>query len=221
MDAASCGWGLPPKRIRDGAASRRVLRPRFCGRYTQAVSTAFHATTIISVRRDNHVAIAGDGQVTLDRTVAKADAVKVRRLESMGAAGAGVLVGFAGSAADAFALLERFEGKLKESPTNLMRAAIELAKLWRTDRVLRRLESLLIVADRAKTLMISGQGDVIEPSDGVCAIGSGGAFALAAARAMLAHTPLAPPDICREAMRIAGEICIYTNTNIAVLELDR
>ena len=149
------------------------------------------ATTVLSVRRDRTVAMAGDGQVTVGETIAKADAVKVRRLEEMGAESAGVLVGFAGSAGDAFALLDRFESKLKESPTNLMRAGIELAKLWRTDRLLRHLQSLLIVADRAKTLTISGQGDVIEPSDGVCAIGSGGPYALAAARALLKHTDLA------------------------------
>ncbi len=180
---------------------------------------AFHATTILSVRRGDHVAVAGDGQVSLGNTIAKADAVKVRRLPEMGAGHGGVLVGFAGSAADAFALLERFETKLKDSPTNLLRASIELAKLWRTDRALRRLESLLVVADRGTTLMISGQGDVIEPSDGVCAIGSGGSFALAAARALLRHTELAPADLCREALSIAGEICVYTNTNITVLDL--
>jgi len=180
----------------------------------------FHATTIISVRRDERVAIAGDGQVSLGNTVAKADAVKVRKLDSLGADGRGVLVGFAGSAADAFALLERFEAKLKDSPTNLLKAAIELAKQWRTDRVLRRLESLLVVADARRTLMVSGQGDVIEPSDGICAIGSGGSFALAAARALKQHTDLGPADICREAMMIAGEICVFTNTNVTTLSLD-
>lgn len=180
----------------------------------------FHATTIISARKDKAVAIAGDGQVSLGQTVAKADAVKVRRLDGLGAESAGVLVGFAGSAADAFALLERFEAKLKESPTNLMRAAIELAKVWRTDRALRRLESLLVVADRSTTLMISGQGDVIEPSDGVCAIGSGGTYAMAAARALARHTQLAPAEICREALVVAGEICVYTNVNVTVLDLD-
>ncbi|MCA9295484.1 MAG: ATP-dependent protease subunit HslV, partial [Phycisphaerales bacterium] len=137
-----------------------------------------------------------------------------------GAENAGVIVGFAGSAADAFALLERFEAKLKDSPTNLMRAAVELAKLWRTDRMLRRLESLLIVADAARTLMISGQGDVIEPTDGICAIGSGGSYALAAGRALLRHTDLAPADISAKALTIAGEICVYTNTNVTVLELE-
>lgn len=182
-------------------------------------NSAFHATTILSVRRGNRVAIAGDGQVTLGNTVAKADANKVRMIEGVGAEKAGVLVGFAGSAADAFSLLEKFEGKLKENPVNIMRAAIELAKLWRTDRMLRRLESLLAVADRSTSLMISGQGDVIEPSDGILAIGSGGPFALSAARALLRHTELSPADLCREAMTVAGEICIYSNTNVRVLEL--
>lgn len=180
----------------------------------------FHATTILSVRQGNDVAIAGDGQVSLGDTIAKAYAVKVRRLNGLGAEGRGVLVGFAGSAADAFALLERFEGKLKETPTNLMKAAIELAKLWRTDRALRRLESLLVVADASKTLMISGQGDVIEPSDGICAIGSGGTYALAAARALSGHTKLKPEKICAEAMAIAGGICVYTNTFATVLTLE-
>ncbi len=180
----------------------------------------WRATTILSVRQGARVAVGGDGQVTIGETIAKADAVKVRKLDDVGAETAGVLIGFAGSAADAFALLERFEAKLKESPTNLMRAAIELAKLWRTDRMLRRLESLLVVADRAKTLMISGQGDVIEPSDGICAIGSGGPFALAAARALMKHTQLGPAQLCEEALRTAGEICIYSNDSLTVLELD-
>ncbi|MHC4216957.1 MAG: ATP-dependent protease subunit HslV [Planctomycetota bacterium] len=177
------------------------------------------ATTIICVRKNRQVAVAGDGQVTFGETIAKADAVKVRRLEGFGADAAGVLVGFAGSTADAFALLERFEARLKDSPANLTRAALDLAKQWRTDRVLRRLESLLIVADRDQTLMVSGQGDVIEPSDGVCAIGSGGPYALAAARALLRHTDLPPAELCREALRTAGEICVYSNTEVTVLDL--
>ncbi len=172
------------------------------------------------MRGNDRVAIAGDGQVTIGETVAKADAVKVRKLDGFGVDSAGVLVGFAGSTADAFALLERFEARLKDSPANLTRAAIELAKLWRTDRMLRRLESLLVVADRAHTLMISGQGDVIEPSDGVCAIGSGGPYALAAARALLRHTDLAPAEVCREALHTAGEICVYSNREITVIDLD-
>jgi ATP-dependent HslUV protease subunit HslV len=145
--------------------------------------------------------------------------VKVRVLPAIGAEDAGVLVGFAGAAADAFALLERFEAKLKESPANLMRAAVELAKDWRTDRALRRLESLLIVADLERSLMVSGQGDVIEPTDGICAIGSGGSFALAAARALQRHTPLGPAEVCRESMRLAAEICVYTNDSIMVKEI--
>lgn len=181
---------------------------------------SFHATTIVSVRKGSQVAIAGDGQVTIGQTVAKGDAVKIRKLDELGADKAGVLVGFAGSAADAFSLLERFEGKLKDSPTNLLRAAIELAKIWRTDKALRRLESLLVVADRSSTFMISGQGDVIEPSDGICAIGSGGAYALAAARALMRHTDLTSADLCRESMKVAAEICVYTNDSIAVLDLD-
>jgi ATP-dependent HslUV protease subunit HslV len=179
----------------------------------------FHATTIVSARDETGVAIAGDGQVSLGQVIAKGDAVKVRLLPGLGAQGAGVLVGFAGSAADAFALLERFEAKLKESPANLMRAAVELAKVWRTDRALRRLESLLIVADLSTSLMISGQGDVIEQTDGVCAIGSGGSFALAAARALRKHATLAPAELCREALLIAAEICVYTNDAITVQEI--
>ena len=179
----------------------------------------FHGTTILSARRGKRVAIAGDGQVSLGETIAKADAVKVRRLDAYGAEKAGVLVGFAGSAADAFALLERFEQRLKDSPANLVKAAIELAKLWRTDRVLRRLESLLVAADGECTLMISGQGDVIEPSDGICAVGSGGPYALAAARSLMAHTELPPLELCRAALQAAGEICVYTNTSITALEL--
>ena len=175
-----------------------------------------HATTILSVRRGREVAIAGDGQVTMQTTVAKADAVKVRKLEGVGAEHAGVLVGFAGAAADAFALLERFEAHLKNTPANIKKAAVELAKQWRTDRVLRRLESLLAVADRESSLIVSGTGEVIEPTDGVLGIGSGGAFATAAARALLEHTDLPAEKVCGEAMRIAGELCIYTNTNITV-----
>jgi len=179
----------------------------------------FHATTILSVRRGDAVAIAGDGQVTLGQVVAKADAVKVRKLDKLGSGGAGVLVGFAGTAADAFALLERFEAHLKDSPQNVKKAAVELAKQWRTDRALRRLESLLVVADKSCSLLVSGTGDVIEPTDGVLGIGSGGAYATAAARALLNHTQLPPADLCRAAMQVAGELCIYSNTHLTVLEL--
>jgi ATP-dependent HslUV protease, peptidase subunit HslV len=179
----------------------------------------FHATTILCVRRGDKVAIGGDGQVTLGQTVTKGDAVKVRKLEQGGALNAGVLVGFAGAAADAFALVERFETRLKDSPANIKKAAIELAKQWRTDRVLRRLESLLAVADKTTSLLISGSGDVIEPTDGILGIGSGGAFATAAARALMEHTEQSPEQIVRHAMKVAGELCIYTNTNVTVLTL--
>ncbi len=177
------------------------------------------STTVLSVRRGGEVAIAGDGQVTMQNTVAKADAKKVRKLEGFGADGSGVLVGFAGAAADAFALLEKFEGHLKDSPANVTRAAVELAKQWRTDRILRRLESLLVVADRQVSLLVSGTGDVIEPSDGILGIGSGGVYATSAARALLEHTEQAPLDICENAMAIAGELCIYSNTNVTAIEL--
>jgi ATP-dependent HslUV protease subunit HslV len=178
-----------------------------------------HATTVLSVRRDRQVAMAGDGQVTLGETVAKADAVKVRTLEQYGAEQAGVLVGFAGAAADAFTLVERFEDHLKDSPANIKKAAVELAKQWRTERALRRLESLLAVADRECSLLVSGTGDVIEPSDGILGIGSGGSYATAAARALVHHTDQSPRDACQHAMQIAGEICIYTNTNITTVSL--
>jgi ATP-dependent HslUV protease subunit HslV len=170
------------------------------------------STTILSVRRGEQVALGGDGQVTLGNTVAKHDAVKIRRI----GAGGKVLTGFAGSAADAFALLERFEKKLGEFPDNTRRAVIELAKEWRTDRVLRRLEAMLAVADKTCSLIVSGAGDVIEPTDGVIGIGSGGAFALSAAKALLAHSNLTAKEIVEAALKIAGEVCIYTNTNVRV-----
>jgi ATP-dependent HslUV protease subunit HslV len=201
---------------RRGAGSGADSPPR----YNAPVMPRTHSTTIICVRRGERVALAGDGQVSIGNAVAKSDAVKVRKLPNVGAQSAGVLIGFAGSAADSFALLERFEAKLKDSPHNLTRAAIELAKFWRMDRALRRLEALLIVADRATTLMLSGQGDVIEPSNGICAIGTGGNFALAAARALLQHTALQPAQICRSALEIAAEICIYTNVHITLIELN-
>jgi len=175
----------------------------------------WHATTILSVRRGPRVAIGGDGQVTLGTTVMKDNAVKVRKLLD-----GEVLVGFAGSAADSFALLERFEAKLKDFPQNVPRAATELAKLWRTDRILRRLESVLIVVDARHSLLLSGSGDVIQPSDGILSTGSGGGYALAAARALLAHTEMPAGAIVREALGIAGGIDIYTNGNLTVEELD-
>ena len=181
--------------------------------------TEIRSTTVLSVRRNNEVAIAGDGQVTMNNVVAKADAVKIRKLDNTGAENAGVLVGFAGAAADAFALLEKFEARLKDSPANIKKASIELAKLWRTDRILRRLESLIIVADRSCSLIVSGSGDVIEPTDGVLGIGSGGTFATAAARALLNHTDQPPQTIVNNAMTIAGQLCIYTNTNLTTMSL--
>lgn len=172
------------------------------------------STTILSVRRNGQVAMGGDGQVTLGDLVLKADAMKVRRLYK-----GKVLVGFAGAAADAFALLERFEGKLEEFKGNTKRAAIELAKDWRTDRVLRRLESLLAVADAESSLILGGNGDVIEPSDGILAIGSGGACAMSAARALLAHSTLNAAEIAEAALKIAGEINIYSNQTLTIEQL--
>lgn len=171
----------------------------------------FRGTTIISVRQGEKVALAGDGQVTLGNTVMKHTARKIRRLYD-----GKVLAGFAGSTADAFTLFEKFDAKLQEYRGNLSRAAVELAKDWRTDRVLRRLEALLVVADRNTTLIISGVGDVIEPDDGIAAIGSGGSYALAAARGLVAHSGLEPRQIAEEALRIAAGICIYTNDQILV-----
>jgi ATP-dependent HslUV protease subunit HslV len=173
---------------------------------------AARSTTILSVRKGEEVALGGDGQVTLGNVVAKADAIKIRRV----GAGGKVLVGFAGSAADAFALLERLEKKLAEFPDNTRRAAVELAKDWRTDRVLRRLEAMLAVVDKTTSLIISGAGDVIEPTDGIIGIGSGGPYAQAAAKALLVHSNLPAKQIVEAALKIAGEICIYTNTNIKV-----
>jgi len=174
----------------------------------------FHGTTIIAVRRDGKVAIAGDGQVTLGNTIMKKGAVKVRRmLEGK------VLAGFAGSTADAMTLFDKFETKLEATRGNITKAVIELAKDWRTDRILRKLEALLIVADREHTFIISGNGDVIEPEEGIAAIGSGGAFALAAARMLVRHTALPARAVAEEALKTAAEICIYTNDNISVEEL--
>lgn len=169
------------------------------------------STTILSVRRGEQVALGGDGQVTLGNTVAKHDAVKIRKLGN-----GKVLTGFAGSAADAFALLERFEKKLAEHPDNTRRAVIELAKEWRTDRVLRRLEAMLAVADKTTSLIVSGAGDVIEPTDGVIGIGSGGPYALSAAKALLAHSDLDAKSIVEASLLISGEVCIYSNTNVRV-----
>jgi ATP-dependent HslUV protease subunit HslV len=174
----------------------------------------FHATTILTVRHQGKVALGGDGQVTLGNTIMKADANKIRRLRD-----GSVLCGFAGSSADAFALLERFEAKLKDNPGNVPRAATELAKEWRTDRALRRLEALMVVADAKSSLLVSGTGDVIQPTDGIIGIGSGGSLAVAAAKALVGHSPLQASQVVREALRIAGDIDIYTNQNIAVEEI--
>jgi len=172
------------------------------------------ATTVLAVRHKGAVALAGDGQVTLGQVVFKSDAQKIRRLH-----GGKVLTGFAGSAADAFALLERFEARLKDFQGNVPRAATELAKDWRTDRALRRLEAMLLVADRDHLLMVSGTGDVIQPNDGIAAIGSGGTYALAAARALIAHSQLTAAQIARVGLEIAADLCIYTNRSIVVEEL--
>jgi ATP-dependent HslUV protease subunit HslV len=177
-------------------------------------SETFHATTIVSVRRNGRVVLGGDGQVTLGNIVVKATARKVRRLHHDK-----VLAGCAGATADAFTLFERFEAKLDKHQGHLVRSAIERTKDWRTDRVLRRLEAMLAVADVTSSLVITGQGDVLEPEFGIVAIGSGGAYAQAAARALLSHTTLSPGEVVKEALTIAGDICIYTNHNVTLEEL--
>jgi ATP-dependent HslUV protease subunit HslV len=176
---------------------------------------ALHGTTIIAVRREGRLAIGGDGQVTMGNTIMKARARKIRKI-----ADGRILVGFAGATADAFTLFERFEGKVKEYRGDLRRSAVELAKDWRTDRVLRRLEAMLLVADAKDMLLISGTGDVIDPEEQVLAIGSGGSFAYAAARALLDSTSLAAREIVERSLRIAADICIYTNAEISVEELE-
>ena len=174
----------------------------------------FHATTILSVRKGGTVAMGGDGQVTVGETVMKAHANKVREL-----AKGRVLAGFAGAAADAFTLFEKFEEKLERYPGNLSRAVVELAKDWRSDRVLRRLEALLSVANREHSFVVSGSGELIEPDDGMVAIGSGGNYALAAARALASHSDLSAMEIVQQSLEIAADICVYTNNNISILEL--
>ena len=174
-----------------------------------------HATTILTVRKDGVVAMGGDGQVTLGTSIMKGDATKIRKLLD-----GKVLCGFAGSTADAFALLDRFEGHLKDTPSNFIRAATELAKQWRMDKALRQLEALLTVTDGKYILLVSGTGDVIQPTDGIIAIGSGGNYATAAARALKKHSELPAADIVRESMKIAGEIDIYTNDNIIVEQIE-
>src|SRR4051812_32765831 len=174
----------------------------------------FHATTILSVRHKDRTVLAGDGQVTLGNTVVKQGAKKIRRLYNDS-----VLAGFAGSAADSFALFSRFEAKLEQYRGNLERSAVELARDWRTDRLLRRLEAMLIVADRKTTFLLSGTGDLIEPDDGIVAVGSGGPFALSAARALARHSALDARQIAEEAMKLASEICIYTNGSLTIEEI--
>ena len=175
----------------------------------------YHGTTILSARRGNVVALGGDGQVTLGAIVVKSSAKKVRRLYHDK-----ILAGFAGGTADAFTLFERFEAKLEKHQGNLLRSAVELAKDWRTDRILRRLEAMLAVADREHSLIITGNGDVLEPESGLVAIGSGGAYAQAAAKALLDHTEMPPRDIVKKALEIAGDICIYTNQHHTIETLD-
>ena len=173
-----------------------------------------HSTTILSVRHRGRVVIGGDGQVTVGQTILKQNARKIRRLHQDR-----VLAGFAGAGADALTLFERFEAKLQQTNGNLRRAAVELSKDWRTDRLLRRLEALLVIADKESSLIVSGTGDVIEPEDGVCAIGSGGNFALAAARALVKHSTLSTRQIVEESLRIAAAICVYTNDQLSIEEL--
>ncbi len=174
----------------------------------------FHGTTILCVRKNGKVAIAGDGQVTLGQTVLKHNAKKIRTLYNNN-----ILAGFAGATADAFTLFEKFESKIEKCRGNIAKAAVELAKEWRTDKILRRLEALLIVADKEHAFIISGTGDVIEPEDGIAAIGSGGPYAHSAAKAMIDHTQLEPKKIVEEAMKITSKICIYTNESINIEEL--
>jgi len=197
----------------NGSAARR--RGGFRDSLSFVMSETFHGTTVLSARRGRRVALGGDGQVTLGNVVVKASARKVRRLYHDR-----ILAGFAGGTADAFTLFERFEGKLEKHQGNLMRAAVELAKDWRTDRILRRLEAMLVVADRENSLIITGNGDVLEPEQGLVAIGSGGPYAHAAARALLENSDLPPETIVAKALAIAGDLCIYTNQQhvIEVLE---
>ena len=183
-------------------------------RIIPSAGITFHATTICSVRKAGAVALGGDGQVTFGDTVMKSRAVKVREMHE-----GRVIAGFAGAAADALTLFEKFEEKMQRWPTNLPRAAVELAKEWRSDKILRQLEAMLAVADRQASLLVSGTGDVIEPDDGILAIGSGGPYALAAARALTESTDLTAREIVERSLTIAGEICVHTNTNLSILEL--
>ena len=207
------GVGREHRRVSAGATLSVTTRPKRVSSYMSYKLPQVRATTILGVRRDGSVALGGDGQVSVGQTVMKSNAQKVRLLK-----GGKVVAGFAGAAADAFTLFEKFEEKLERYPGNMPRAAVELAKDWRSDRVLRRLEAMLIVADKDHGFIVSGTGELIEPDDGILAIGSGGSYALAAARALIDNTQLDATEIVKRAMHIAGEICIYTNTNITVLE---
>ena len=200
------GFGVPSSRL----YTKQMQR----GLKSTHTNAEMHGTTVLCVRKDNKVVLVADGQVTMGDHVMKHTARKTRRLYNDK-----VIVGFAGSTADAISLFERFEGKLQEHSGNLQKSAVELAKEWRKDRALRHLEALLIVADAKGTFLLSGNGDVIEPDDGLCAVGSGGSYALAAARGLLKHSKLNTKDLALEAMRIASEICIYTNANFTVEEL--
>ena len=212
--ARRMGGGKPPLWYVAAIPERR-LALLDCGTIRRGMEQpVFHATTVICVRRNGEVAMAGDGQVTVGNTVMKHGAAKVRRLYHDK-----ILAGFAGSAADAFALFSRFEAKLEEYRGNMERAVVELAKDWRMDQYLRQLQAMLIVANNERAYLISGTGDLISPDDGILAIGSGGSFALAAARALAQHTPMNAAEIAKEAMRIASEICIYTNDHITVESL--
>jgi len=202
--------GTNPALVDSPKGRLRLLRPKM----TQPDPPVFRSTTIVAVRRDGQAAMAGDGQVSLGQTVMKGQARKVRRI-----AEGKVVAGFAGATADAFTLLDRFEAKLKEHRGSLQRAAVELAKDWRTDRYLRRLEAMLVVMNAESTLLISGTGDVIEPDEGVIAIGSGGSYALAAARALLRNSELPAAEVARRSLEIAAEICVYTNNEIIVEEM--
>src|SRR6476661_1992712 len=197
-----------------GENNHRILQIHYETPTMSSDENKFRSTTILTVRHKGRVAIGGDGQVSLGNTVMKSDAVKIRPL-----ADGRVIAGFAGGAADAFALLERFEAKLKDYPANMPRAATELAKEWRTDRALRRLEAMIAVIDAQHTLLVSGTGDVIQPTDGILGIGSGGNFALSAARALVAHSDLSAAEIVRKSLEIAADICVYSNRNIVIEEL--
>src|SRR6266851_1937425 len=214
-----CGVPRPRRSARRAPGTSSILAPRLGGRYNERMrnrqeSPLMHGTTVLCVRKDNKVVLIADGQVTMGDHVMKHTARKTRRLYNDK-----VVAGFAGSTADAITLFERFEGKLQEFSGNLQKAAVELAKEWRKDRALRHLEALLIVADTKGTFILSGNGDVIEPDDGLVAIGSGGSFALSAARALVKHSKLNAKELALEAMRIASEICIFTNANFTVEEL--